>query len=141
MACITRLEQDAKSGTWTGLALKQGEAKKFNTLDDYKRYTQSLEDQGTYCPTIQPQYAEKYREGKNSSSPPFMEFRVRDPEKQAKYSAMSSEWEGVESSEAAVARGDYSLDSAEATRQELRAQYKVPVTKEPVTVSYNCVIQ
>lgn len=139
MACITRLEQDAKSGTWTGLALKQGEINKFNTLDDYKRYTSSLETQGTYCPTVQPQYAEKYRESKNTSSPPFMEFQVRDPQTQAKYSAMSSAWEGVESSEAAVARGDYSLDSAEATRQELRAEPTLP--KEPITVSYNCVIQ
>lgn len=139
MACITRLEQDAKSGTWTGIALKQGETKKFNTLDDYKQYTASLETQGTYCPTAQPQYAEKYREGKNTSSPPFMEFRVRDPQKQAKYSAMSPSWEGIESSEAAVARGDYSLNSADAIRQELRAQTTLPT--QPVTVSYNCVIQ
>jgi hypothetical protein len=141
MACITRLEQESKTGTWNGIALKQGEVRKFNTLEDYKQYVKSLENQGTYCPDVEPQFAQKYQPGRNETRPPFMQFQVRDPEKQAKYSAMSPTWEGIESSEAAVARGDYSLDSAEATRRELREKVNVPVTQVPTTVWQNCVIQ
>lgn len=137
MACITRLEQET-SGAWTGLALKQGEVRKFNTLQDYKQYVKGLEDQGTYCPDVDPQYRQQTKTGQNTTRSPFMEFQVRDPEKQAKYSAMSPAWEGIESSEAAVARGDYSLDSAETTRRELREKVSVPIGKP---ARQNCVIQ
>lgn len=50
----------------------------------------------------------------------FLEFKPRDMETQRKYDAMSPNWEGIDSTNAAIARGDYSLDSAEATRRELR---------------------
>jgi len=50
----------------------------------------------------------------------FMEFKPRDMNIQKKYDAMSPSWEGVDSSMKAVDQGVYSLDSAEATRQELR---------------------
>jgi hypothetical protein len=50
----------------------------------------------------------------------FLEFKPRDMEIQKKYDAMSPNWEGVESSMKAVDQGVYSLDSAEANRQELR---------------------
>lgn len=56
----------------------------------------------------------------------FLEFKPRDMETQKKYDAMSPSWEGVESSMKAVERGVYALDSAEATRQELRERVKVP---------------
>lgn len=46
----------------------------------------------------------------------FLEFQPRDPISQAKYSATSPTWEGIASSEAAIARGDYDLDRAELTR-------------------------
>jgi hypothetical protein len=49
-----------------------------------------------------------------------MEFKPRDMTIQKKYDAMSPAWEGVDSSMKAVDQGVYSLDSAEATRQELR---------------------
>lgn len=77
---------------------------------------------------------------------PFKEFQPRDPVAQAKYSAMSPTWEGVESSEAAVARGDYALDTAEKNRQDLRAkapQKQMPLIQpqpEPQS-SWNCSIQ
>jgi len=64
----------------------------------------------------------------------FLEFKPRDMNTQAKYDAMSPSWQGVTSSTAAVARGDYSLDSAEATRRELREQVKVPNFGEPSTI-------
>jgi hypothetical protein len=50
----------------------------------------------------------------------FMEFKPRDMNIQKKYDAMSPDWEGVDSSMKAVDQGVYSLDSAEATRQENR---------------------
>lgn len=137
MACITTLQQDGRTGKWKGLALKMGETRDFNTLEDYKQYVKTLEDAGTYCPKVDPQYATQWKPGKDTASSPFMEFQVRDPATQAKYSAMSPKWEGVESSEKAVARGDYSLDSAEVTRQELRGN---PNVKQELS-SYNCMIQ
>lgn len=76
---------------------------------------------------------------------PFKEFQPRDPVKQAKYSAMSPTWEGIESSEAAVARGDYALDMAEKNRQDLRSkipQKPMPLTvPEPIQATWNCSIQ
>jgi hypothetical protein len=50
----------------------------------------------------------------------FLEFKPRDMEIQKKYDAMSPAWEGVDSSMKAVEKGVYSLESAEAMRQELR---------------------
>lgn len=140
-ACITGLEQDPKTGTWSGVAVRSGTAKKFNTLDDYRQYVKSLETQGTYCANIDPQYAVRTTEGQNYLTSGFMEFRPRDAIGQAKYDAMSSTWEGVASSEAAVARGDYSLDSAEKTRQDLRSKRPVPSFPQPVSTSWNCSIQ
>lgn len=69
-----------------------------------------------------------------STATGFMEFKPRDMDTQAKYDAMSPSWQGVDSSTAAVARGDYSLDSAETTRRELREQVKVPYFGKPQTI-------
>jgi hypothetical protein len=146
MACLTSLEQQQDG--WSGVALKTGQVKKFKTLDDYNRYVKSLEEQGTYCATIEPQYTQQYTQGESRQEPGFMMFKPRDEAAQAKYSAMSKTWEGVESSEAAVARGDFSLDSAETTRRELREQ--LPISQEkprqinwesPQSVYQTCVIQ
>lgn len=73
----------------------------------------------------------------------FLEFKPRDMVTQTKYDAMSPGWQGVASSTAAVARGDYSLDAAEATRRELREKVTVPNVGAPTTVSItkSCVIQ
>ena len=142
MACITSLEQNTQNGTWAGLSLKNGEKKTFKTLGDYEQYLKSLEASGTYCPRPEPVYNIPYTKPVENHPPTgFLQFAPRDPVKQAKYSAMSPVWEGVASSEAAVARGDYSLDSAETTRRELRAQY-TPSTRPMIpAVSQTCVIQ
>lgn len=141
MACITALEQNPKTGTWTGVSLRTGEPKTFTTLDDYRQYVKSLETQGTYCANIDPQYAVRTTEGQNTVLTGFLEFRPRDPVAQAKYSAMSPSWEGIESSEAAVARGEYSLDSAEKTRAELRGKPSPLAAPQPMESSWNCTIQ
>jgi hypothetical protein len=75
---------------------------------------------------------------------PFMEFAARDPIAQAKYSAMSGKWEGIESSESAIARGDYNLDFASTTRDDMKAkkpQPKLEMPSGPPASSWNCSIQ
>ena len=64
----------------------------------------------------------------------FLEFKPRDMETQRKYDAMSPNWEGIDSTNEAIARGDYSLDSAEATRQELR-ETATPTDAKPAPPS------
>ena len=67
----------------------------------------------------------------------FLEFKPRDMETQRKYDAMSPSWEGVESSMKAVEKGVYSLDAAEANRQDLREKVGVPDGAGPTTVYLN----
>jgi len=143
MACITDLEQNLDR-TWAGRIVKTGEVKKFNTLDDYKQYTKSLEIQGRYCVEPETKYTAAYKPGTNTTHTGFLEFQARDPIGQAKYSAMSSSWEGVASSESAIARGDYDLDMAEKNRQDLRAKKAQPVLQMPGTQPqsvWNCSVQ
>ena len=106
----------------------------------------SLEELSKQKPSVAPRpfshYEQYTRALANQSQPPtgFMEFQVRDPKTQAKYDAMSPTWEGVASSDAAIARGDYALDSAEKNRQELRNKGP-PAEPQPVETSWNCSIQ
>lgn len=75
---------------------------------------------------------------------PFMEFKPRDPVAQAKYSAMSGKWEGIQSSEAAIARGDYDLDFASKQREDTKAkrpQPKLLMPGEAPAPAWNCTIQ
>jgi hypothetical protein len=52
----------------------------------------------------------KYPAGTTLVETGFKEFAARDPVTQAKYDAMSSTWEGVKPTEAAITRGLYDLD-------------------------------
>jgi hypothetical protein len=124
--------------------IRTGETKRFNTLEDYERYKASLEAQGTFCPEVEAKYTQGYTPGKNTTHSGFLEFAPRDPVAQAKYSAMSSGWEGAASSETAIARGDYDLDMAEKNRSDLRASKAQPVLQMPNVVpesAWNCSIQ
>jgi len=126
MACLRSLEQTSIDGTWIGRDLRTNREMKFVTLADYQLYVKSLEAQGKYCAPVTPIYNTQYTKGESTQSSGFMEFLPRDPGKQAKYSAMSPAWEGVSSSEAAIARGDYDLDMAEKNRADLRAKKAPP---------------
>lgn len=144
MACITSLEQDTTKNTWVGTSVRTGETKTFNTLDDYQQYLKSLEEQGTYCANVEPISNIRYTSGKETTPTGFLQFRPRDPVTQAKYDPFSKTWEGVESSERAVAAGLYSLDSAETARRELREQPKIPqnpAVPMNVTQQKSCSIQ
>ena len=138
-ACITDLEQNLDR-SWVGRSVRTGETRKFNTLDDYNRYVKSLETQGTYCPEVEAKYTQAYKPGTNTTHTGFLEFQQRDPVSQARYSAMSPSWEGIESSEAAIARGVYDLDMAEKNRQDLRAKRPQPMPQAPEP-QWNCAIQ
>ena len=72
---------------------------------------------------------------------PFMEFQPRDPVSQAKYSAMSPSWEGIKSSEAAIARGDYDLDKASKDTKAKKPQPKLVMPGEEAPSAWNCSIQ
>ena len=140
-ACITDLEQQLDR-SWVGRSVRTGESRKFQTLDDYNRYLKSLETQGTYCPDVEAKYTSAFKPGRETTETGFLQFQPRDPVSQSKYSAMSPSWEGIESSEAAIARGVYDLDKAEKNRQDLRAKKPQPVLQMPnVQPEWNCSIQ
>ena len=144
MACLRSLEQTSVDGTWIGKDIRTNREMKFVTLADYNQYVKSLEAQGKYCAPVTPIYNTQYTKGESTQTTGFMEFLPRDPAKQAKYSAMSPDWEGVASSEAAIARGDYDLDMAEKNREDLRAkrpQPKLLMPGEGKDDSWNCSIQ
>jgi hypothetical protein len=111
-------------------------------LNDYDQYTKSLEQQGSFCPNVEKKYLAEFRPGKNTTVSGFLEFQPRDPIGQAKHSAMSPSWEGVQSSETAIARGDYDLDQAEKIRKDLRSKQPQPRMEMPnVQPAWNCSIQ
>jgi hypothetical protein len=144
MACITSLEQNSLDGKWMGRDIRTNRTYPFSTLADFRQYTKSLEAQGTYCAPVTPIYNTQYTSKENPQRPDFMEFQPRDPAKQAKYSAMSPTWEGIASSEAAIARGDYDLDMAEKNRQDLKAQRPQPkliMPGEAPAAAWNCSVQ
>ena len=98
---------------------------------NYKDYVVAIDKQSTPSTTYNAQ---------TTTRSGFLEFKPRDMDTQKKYDAMSPAWEGVESSMKAVERGEYSLDSAEKNRAELRKQQPiVPTVSE--TKWNNCVIQ
>jgi hypothetical protein len=109
MACLRSLEQTASDGQWVGRDARTNRAMTFATLEDYKQYTKSLEAQGTYCASVTPIYNTQAAKGASTQSTGFMEFQPQGMAAHAKYSAMSPTWEGIASSDAAIARGDYTV--------------------------------
>jgi hypothetical protein len=68
----------------------------------------------------------------------FKQFSPRDPVTQAKYDAMQSSWQGVESSDKAIAAGDYKLDYASDDRGSRPS--KSPPAAPPKETGF-CVVQ
>ena len=123
MACLTRLDYDTTAKQYVGKDYRTGETKTFQTLDGYKSYVNALNAVGFPCEDV-PLPKEKERK----TLPPdstyvasgFMEFSARDPASQAKYSAMSPAWEGVEASETAISQGLYALDTVIPPKKDSR---------------------
>ncbi len=95
-------------------------------IKQYSEYVDALRQE---APPMTSTPNTMYNTNLNVTPTGFLEFQPRDMNTQKKYDALSPHWEGVASSEAAVARGDYSLDSAETTRRELRE--KIPPRQPP----------
>jgi hypothetical protein len=92
------------------------------TLDQYVAYTRALAIQ--------------------TPATGFKEFAPRNPEVHAKYDAMDSSWEGVESSDKAIASGIYALDYASDDRSlRPKTQPKLPPAAPPKTETWFCVVQ
>ena len=130
MACITSLNR-AEDGSWVGRTV-DGQTKTFSTLPQYRAYVASV----AKCEPIQ-----AWTPGITTQETGFKEFSPRDPLTQAKYDATSVTWEGPDSSDAAVARGVYSLDSVDVARRELREAPPAPATKPvPQPAPSSCAI-
>jgi hypothetical protein len=72
----------------------------------------------------------------------FKEFSPRDPVTQAKYDAMQSTWQGVESSDKAIASGVYALDYASDDRSTRPSKPMVmPPAAPPKEDAWFCVVQ
>ena len=92
------------------------------TLSQYAEYTRSLE---VHTPATG-----------------FKQFAPRDPVTQAKYDAMQSSWQGVESSDRAIAQGLYKLDYASDDRSARPATQPIlPPAAPPPKESGFCVVQ
>ena len=96
---------------------------KVPTSTHYKGYVQSID--------------------KTSTPTGFLEFSPRDPKAQSKYDAMQSTWEGVESSDKAIASGAYALDYASDDRGSApKKPLILPPAKPKVQEeSWFCVVQ
>jgi len=97
---------------------------KLSATEQYKRYTQSIDKLYTHTG--------------------FLEFSPRDKETQSKYDAMQPTWEGIESSDKAIARGEYALDHASDDRgSKSTVQITPPIPKTeppPKESSWFCVV-
>lgn len=84
-------------------------------------------------PAILPQYTQYA----DSTAASFKTFTPRDPEKQALYDATSPTWAGVDSTNAAIARGDYKLETSKSTTYTPPEKERPP----PATSDWFCVVQ
>jgi hypothetical protein len=83
-------------------------------------------------PGLLPQYTQYA----TSTAASFKTFTPRDPGTQAKYDAMSPAWEGVDSTNKAIARGDFKLDTVPTST------YTAPGKEPPPPSSdWFCVVQ
>lgn len=79
---------------------------------------------------------------KTTTATGFLEFSPRDLQTQMKYDAMQPTWEGVESSDKAIASGVYALDYATGDRSARPAKATfVPPTQPKKEESWFCVVQ
>ncbi len=102
MSCPVGMEYDNMSKQYIARDKRSGaNLGTFKNLASYEDYVKSVG-----CLDI------KYPAGTTLVETGFKEFAARDPVTQAKYDAMSSTWEGVKPTEAAITRGLYDLDFA-----------------------------
>ena len=102
MSCPVTMEYDDTSKKYIAREKRSGATMgTFKNLASYEDYAKSVG-----CMDI------KYPPGTTLVETGFLEFAARDPINQAKYDAMSSGWQGVKATEAAITKGLYDLDFA-----------------------------
>lgn len=136
MACLDELNQ-ARDKTWIGIS-RSGEMQKFETLGDFKKYQDALG-----CRDIRPSVYVEPIATKNTTPTGFLEFKPRDSATQARFDAMSDQWEGVHASDAAVKQGLYIEDSAEpaSIREKKPQSERAAPPPPPAKTNDLCVVQ
>ena len=91
---------------WVGKTTS-GQVKFFQSLADYQNYLNNLARSGKICPDVSVPVAPPPEKTTATPFAYFMEFLPRNPEDSAKYSAMSSSWQGQQASQQALDQGKY----------------------------------
>lgn len=81
-------------------------------------------------PVILKQYTE-------STAASFKTFAPRDPSTQAKYDALSPTWQGLDATNSAIGRGEFSLDTVPSSTYTP----KPPPPEAPLQANWFCVVQ
>lgn len=84
-------------------------------------------------PGLLPQYTQYA----TSTAASFKTFTPRDPATQSKYDAMSDSWEGIDSTNKAIARGDFKLDTVPTSTYTAPSNVPPPLTSS----DWFCVVQ
>ena len=97
---------------------------------------------GTSVPPLrpngnQPVILKQYKDYTESTAASFKTFAPRDPSTQAKYDAMSPTWQGVDPTNSALARGEFSLDTVPSSTYTPQP----PPPEEPLQANWFCVVQ
>jgi hypothetical protein len=107
MSCPVSMSYDDTSKKYVAREKRGGATMgTFQTLASYNAYAASVG-----CMDV------RYPEGTTFVPTGFLEFAARDPVTQAKYDAMSSTWEGVKPTEAAITKGLFDLDFAKGRKK------------------------
>jgi hypothetical protein len=136
MACLDELNQSANKQTWIGLSRSSGDSKTFQSIAQFQEYQEALG-----CPPVRPAPYVESIAGKNTTHTGFLEFKPRDKETQARFDAMSDQWEGVNASENAVKRGLYIEDSAQPAAAREKKPTRAAVPPQPAPTNDVCSIQ
>jgi hypothetical protein len=138
MACLDELNQKPDK-TWIGISRSTGEMRTFETLGHFQQYQEALG-----CRPIRPSPYVKSNAGQNTIHTGFLEFKPRDEATQARFDAMSDQWEGVNASEEAVKQGVFVEDSAQPAslrEKKPQPQQQPPPTPAPAPTNDICSIQ
>lgn len=107
MSCPVSMSYDDASKQYVAREKRGGATVgTFKTLASYNAYAASVG-----CMDV------RFPEGTTLIPTGFLEFAARDPVNQAKYDAMSSTWEGVKPTEAAITKGLFDLDFAKGRKK------------------------
>jgi hypothetical protein len=135
MACLDELNQSADK-TWIGISRSTGDMKKFETLGQFQQYQEALG-----CQPIRPSPYVESIAGKNTTPTGFLEFKPRDAATQARFDALSDQWEGAKASEEAVKQGLFIEDAAEPARIREKKPKPQPAPVPPPPTNDVCSIQ